>query len=166
MMNKISIRKKISDVHIKNGIYIRAVSKLIILSISEIKTNQTMDNHNYRYAQSAPQQKQMHYSPNLLSTLNNAIDNSLLSTIEYDSRDKGVTLRNVEPMAIVYKERKRNLVAYCHLRNEYRAFRLDRLNMIKVKQENFNRRNDLNLSEFQDDPSASYHSEENYEEEN
>lgn len=124
-----------------------------------------MDSRNTRYAATTAQHKQMHYSPNLLSTLNNAIENSLLSTIEYDSRDKGVTLRNVEPMAIVYKERKRNLVAYCHLRNEYRAFRLDRLNLIKVKKENFNRRNDLNLAHFQDDPNTSYYGEEVYEEE-
>ena len=125
-----------------------------------------MDNRNTRYVSASPQQKQMHYSPNLLSTLNNAIENNLMSTIEYDSRDKGITTRNVEPMAIVYKERKRNLVAYCHLRDEYRAFRLDRLNMIKVSKLGFNRREDLNLAQFQDDPNASsYYGEEVYEEE-
>lgn len=124
-----------------------------------------MDYRNTRVATTAPQHKQMHYSPNLLSTLNNAIENNLMSTIEYDSRDKGLTTRKVEPMAIVYKERKRNLVAYCHLRDEYRAFRLDRLNMIKVSKTCFDKRNDLNLAQFQDDPNASYYGEEVYEEE-
>jgi predicted DNA-binding transcriptional regulator YafY len=111
----------------------------------------------------AQQRKQMHYSPNLLSTVNNAIDNCKLSTIEYDSREKGVTVRDVEPMAIVYKDRKRHLVAFCHLRNEYRSFRLDRLNLIKLKQEEFRRREDFNINEFQDD-SANYG--EDYEDEN
>ena len=96
-------------------------------------------------------QTQMHYSPNLLSTINNAIDNCKLTTIEYDSREKGITVRDVEPMALVYKDRRRHLVAFCHLRNEYRSFRLDRLNMIKLKQEEFQRRQDFNISEFQDD---------------
>lgn len=115
------------------------------------------------YARSANQRKQMHYSPNLLSTLNNAIDNCKLATIEYDSREKGLTQRDIEPMAIVYKERKRHLVAWCRLRNDYRSFRLDRLNSIKLKQEEFGRRQDFKIDEFQDEPHSAY--EEDFEEE-
>ena len=115
------------------------------------------------YTRTAVQRKQMHYSPNLLSTLNNAIDNHKLATIEYDSRERGITLREIEPMAIVYKERKRHLVAWCKLRNDYRSFRLDRLNCVKLKQEEFSRRNDFKIDDFQDDPNASY--EEDYDEE-
>lgn len=105
----------------------------------------------------------MHYSPNLLSTVNNSIENCKVATIEYDSHEKGVTLREVEPMAIVYKERKRNLVAWCRLRNDYRAFRLDRLNCIKLKQEEFARRQDFQIENFQDD---SGNAADEYEEEN
>jgi predicted DNA-binding transcriptional regulator YafY len=108
------------------------------------------------YARSAAQRKQMHYSPNLLSTVNNAIDNTLIAILEYDSKDKGITLREVEPMAVVYKDRKRNLVAWCRLRNDYRSFRLDRLNMIKVKNEAFDRRQDFKLEDFQDDNPNGY----------
>ncbi len=123
-----------------------------------------MNGHsNYSNTRTAVQRKQMHYSPNLLSTLNNAIDNRKIATIEYDSREKGVTMREIEPMAIVYKERKRHLVAWCKLRNDYRAFRLDRLNCIKLKQEEFSRRQDFKIDDFQDDPNASY--EEEFEEE-
>ena len=115
------------------------------------------------YSRGTAQRKQMHYSPNLLSTVNNAIDNTLVAIIEYDSKDKGVTTREIEPMAVVYKDRKRNLVAWCRLRNDYRSFRLDRLNMIKVKQEDFVRRQNFKQEEFQDDNSAGYTDE--YEEE-
>jgi predicted DNA-binding transcriptional regulator YafY len=118
---------------------------------------------NSTFARSAVQRKQMHYSPNLLSTLNNAIDNCKIATIEYDSREKGVSLREVEPMAIVYKERKRHLVAWCRLRGDYRSFRLDRLNSIKLKQEEFARKNDFKIDDFQDEPHSSY--DEDYEEE-
>jgi len=106
------------------------------------------------YARSAAQHKQMHYSPNLLSTVNNAIDNSLIAIIEYDSKERGVTLREIEPMAVVYRDRKRNLVGWCRLRNDYRSFRLDRLNMIKVKNESFARREDFNVADYQDDGSS------------
>lgn len=108
------------------------------------------------YPRSAVQPKQMHYSPNLLSTLNNAIDNCKIATIEYDSREKGVSLREVEPMAIVYKERKRHLVAWCRLRGDYRSFRLDRLNSIKLKQEEFARKQDFKIDDFQDEPHGAY----------
>ncbi len=117
----------------------------------------------YTHPRSAQQKKQMHYSPNLLSTVNNSIDNCKVATIEYDSHEKGVTLREVEPMAIVYKDRKRNLVAWCRLRNDYRAFRLDRLNCIKLKQEEFSRRQDFQIENFQDD---SGNAADEYEEEN
>jgi len=121
---------------------------------------------NYNYAKSGnAQRKQMHYSPNLLSTINNAIDNCKVSFLEYDSREKGVSKREVEPMAIVYKDRKRHLVAFCRLRNEYRSFRLDRLNLIRLEKEEFVRRQDFKVDEFQDsnDGGAAY---EDYEEEN
>ena len=105
---------------------------------------------NSTYPKSATQNKQMHYSPNLLSTVNNGIDNAKVAVIEYDSSLKGISVREIEPMAIVYKDRKRHLVGWCRLRNDYRSFRLDRLNSIKLKQEEFNRRNDFNISSFQD----------------
>lgn len=94
--------------------------------------------------------KQMHYSPNLINVIQNAIDNRLLASIEYDSREKGITERNVEPFALVYKEGKRNLVGFCHLRNEYRSFRLDRLNLVKLRKETFDFRPDFNADDFGD----------------
>ena len=121
---------------------------------------------NYNYAKSGnAQRKQMHYSPNLLSTINNAIDNCKVSFLEYDSREKGVSKREVEPMAIVYKDRKRHLVAFCRLRNEYRSFRLDRLNLIRLEKEEFARRQDFNVNDFQDSNEAGL-AYEDYEEEN
>jgi predicted DNA-binding transcriptional regulator YafY len=106
------------------------------------------ENYNYNKQNSA--RKQMHYSPNLLSCITNAIDNCKLATIEYDSREKGITVRDIEPMALVYKDRKRHIAGWCRLRNEYRSFRLDRLNTIKVLNEEFARRQDFDLNDFQD----------------
>lgn len=115
------------------------------------------------YNRSPVQRKQMHYSPNLLSTVNNAIDNRLVAIIEYDSKDKGISTREIEPMALVYKDRRRNLVAWCKLRNDYRSFRLDRLNMIKVKLEEFVRRENFKPEDYQDAPGSHYN--EDFEEE-
>lgn len=114
-----------------------------------------VDNSTY-YKGASKQSKQMHYSPNLLSTINNAIENCKVATLEYESHEKGVTVRDIEPMALVYKDRRRSLVAWCRLRNDFRSFRLDRLNCIKLKQETFTRRDDFKIEEHQD-ASGSYH---------
>lgn len=122
-------------------------------------------NGNSTYPRNASPNKQMHYSPNLISTINNAIDNLKVAVIEYDSNQKGITLREIEPMAVVYKDRKRHLVGWCRLRNDYRSFRLDRLNSIKLTQAAFEKRSDFDAAHFQDDPNntSPY---EDYEDEN
>ena len=91
----------------------------------------------------------LHFSPNLLNTVQNAIEEHKLCTIEYDSREKGISYREVEPMAVIYKGGKRNMVAWCRLRGDYRLFRLDRINMIKLHVESFSPRPDFNLDSFE-----------------
>ena len=113
-----------------------------------------MENDNYN---DSNRRKRMHFSPNLLACVNNAIANNVLVSMEYESSDNEITERKVEPMALVYKNRKRNLVAWCHLRNDWRSFRLDRIEMIKLNKDSFNPRENFNVSEFEgdDDESAS-----------
>ena len=55
-------------------------------------------------------------------------------------------------------------MGWCRLRSDYRSFRLDRLNSIKLKQEEFARRTDFNVAEFQDDSNGGHY--EDYDEEN
>jgi predicted DNA-binding transcriptional regulator YafY len=95
--------------------------------------------------------RKMHYSPNLLSCVNNALDNKVLLTIEYDSRENELTTRKLEPMALVYKNRKRNLVAWCQLREDWRSFRLDRIDMVKLHKESFEPRAGFNAADFEGD---------------
>ena len=97
------------------------------------------------------QRNKMHYSPNLLGCINNALDNKKMATLEYEARDFEVSKREIEPMALIYKNRKRHLVAYCHLRSEYRTFRLDRINLIKVNNAEFTPREGFNVEEFEVD---------------
>ena len=98
----------------------------------------------------------MHYSPNLLNTIHNAIDNLRVISLEYDSHEKGISIRYIEPMALVYKDGKRHLVGWCRLRNDYRSFRLDRLITIKLNAEIFTPKNDFNVSDFQDETTPRY----------
>lgn len=95
--------------------------------------------------------KQMHYSPNLMDTIQNAIDNLKIAVIEYDSRESDNTIRAVEPMALIYKNRKRHLVGWCRLREDWRTFRLDRISMVKLMNETFVKREGFNVEEFEVD---------------
>ena len=107
-------------------------------------------NENSSRPREGQQSKQMHYSPNLMGTINNAIIERKILNIEYDSREKGITHRDIEPMAIVYNKGKRNLVGWCSLRNDWRSFRLDRLNCIKLNlSATFNPRPDFKIEDFE-----------------
>ena len=118
------------------------------------------------YGNRSGQRKQMHYSPNLLSTLHNALDHQRVASLEYDSAEKGISFRDIEPMALVFKDGKRHLVGWCRLRGDYRSFRLDRLVCVKVRNEVFEPRSDFDITRFQDDPNSSSVWNEDYIEEN
>lgn len=70
---------------------------------------------------------------NLLSTLQLALTNFYLSEIEYISLEKSeVTKRIIEPFALYNTQENWVLVAFCRLRNGFRAFRLDRIKCLKT----------------------------------
>lgn len=50
------------------------------------------------------------------------------------------TERNIEPMGIFFSSGNWHLIAYCLLRNDYRQFRIDRINGIKFKNQPFQKK--------------------------
>ncbi|MGB1247404.1 MAG: helix-turn-helix transcriptional regulator [Chitinophagales bacterium] len=110
----------------------------------------------YSLDHSSESKKRMHYSPNMLSCVDNALENQKIIAIEYDSREKGTSNRMVEPMALIYKNRKRHLVGWCRLREAWRTFRLDRISLVKVMCEDFNKRDGFNVEEFEVDDEEFY----------
>jgi predicted DNA-binding transcriptional regulator YafY len=75
---------------------------------------------------------------NNLSTLQLALTNFNLVNIKYYSPDnKQTTERIIEPFAIYTSQENWLLVALCRLRNDYRAFRLDRIESLMVLNQTF-----------------------------
>lgn len=95
------------------------------------------------------QSRQMHYSPNLTGVLENAMTQRRVLHLEYESREKGQSVREVEPMALMYKDNRKHLIAWCRLRKDYRAFRLDRINLVYLTKEEFLWRPDFNKEKFE-----------------
>lgn len=84
---------------------------------------------------------------NILSTLQTAITNFYLVNFEYINAENKESKRTVEPFALLNISEGWLLVAYCRLRKEFRYFRLDRIQKLKVQLENFTAHK-MTLQEF------------------
>ncbi|NQX81849.1 MAG: YafY family transcriptional regulator [Flavobacteriaceae bacterium] len=73
---------------------------------------------------------------NNLSDLQNALTNYNLVKIEYVNKEGAATKRLIEPFAILSGENW-YLIAWCRLREEFRFFRLDRIQKAEILLENF-----------------------------
>lgn len=73
---------------------------------------------------------------NNLSDLQFALTNFNLVKIDYTNEQEKTTTRYIEPFALLSTENWL-LVAYCRLREEFRYFRLDRINKVEILSENF-----------------------------
>lgn len=94
-------------------------------------------------------------SSNALSEIQLAIVGLNFLEITYQKPDdSALTVRLVEPYALYSAYQRWILIAWCHLRKEYRSFRVDRITYFKVLTELFEDRQ-FNLQEyFKFDPMA------------
>ncbi len=83
-----------------------------------------------------------------LSTIQVAITSLELVKIKYRSISKDeITERVIEPQAIYHSRENWILIAWCNLRNDYREFRLDKIENLELLNEHFKSRN-FNLIEY------------------
>jgi predicted DNA-binding transcriptional regulator YafY len=92
--------------------------------------------------------KEQERNSNNLSDLQNALTNYQLVRIQYMNKEGKITERLIEPFALLSTENWL-LIAWCRLREEFRFFRLDRMQKMEVLSENFEAHN-LTLEEFFD----------------
>lgn len=77
-------------------------------------------------------------SSDVLSEIQLAITNFNFVEINYQKvNESTISLRKIEPCAMYSTNNKWILVAWCHLRNDLRAFRIDRIQNFKILQEKF-----------------------------
>lgn len=93
-----------------------------------------------------PQYEQI--SSNALSEIQLAITHFSYIDINYCKVNSDeVSFRKIEPCAMYSTQNKWILIAWCHLRNDYRAFRIDRIRHFKILQEKFEDRK-FNLQDY------------------
>ncbi len=85
---------------------------------------------------------------NYLSILQLALTNFNLTKISYRSAETNEpTERLIEPFAIYSTQENWLLIAFCRLRNEFRSFRLDRIQQLEILDEKFDPHK-LSLQEY------------------
>lgn len=70
--------------------------------------------------------------PNIMQTILSSISDKLILKIDYTDADDNTSKRALEAIGITYSQPRWYLSAWCHLREEYRMFRLDRISNIII----------------------------------
>lgn len=72
-----------------------------------------------------------------VSLLRRAAWDEVTVSLRYEDGKGNVTVRTVDPLGIVYLQSTHSLIGYCHLRKDYRNFRLDRMQELSVTDQSF-----------------------------
>ena len=88
------------------------------------------------------------FSSNVLAEIQLATTNFNYVEINYQKADDPtISFRKIEPCAMYSTNHKWILIAWCHLRIEYRAFRIDRIKHFKILEEQFEDRK-FNIQDY------------------
>lgn len=74
---------------------------------------------------------------NNMSAIQLALTNFNLLKMDYQAEQAALSSRVVEPFAIYSTQENWIMIAFCRLRQEYRAFRLDRIRKLEILEEHF-----------------------------
>ena len=95
-----------------------------------------------------PHNQQTRPDASLLIDLSQAIQASQRVSFEYQALRQEITQRKVEPYGITGWKGHWYLSGYCCMRQDYRTFRLDRIQHIQVLPETFEKANDFDYEAF------------------
>lgn len=71
------------------------------------------------------------YDQEYLSVLQSAITQNHILELDYQNKEGIASKRQVEPIGLVFYSLAWHLIAWCHLRNEYRDFRVTRIQAMR-----------------------------------
>ncbi|RZF62655.1 helix-turn-helix transcriptional regulator [Sphingobacterium corticibacterium] len=113
--------------------YTEAIHKIKAVLKYSIKDKANLLSERVQFRQNNGNEKTSNY----LSDLQFALTNFRLAEIQYFDEKNKNTSRMIEPFALYSTQENWLLIAFCRLRKEYRAFRLDRIKKIHVVSETF-----------------------------
>lgn len=90
------------------------------------------------------------YDQEYLSALQTAITSSHILELDYQNKEGIASKRQVEPIGLVFYALAWHLIAWCHLRQEYRDFRVTRIQAMRCLDVPFKKLEHVPLSEYLD----------------
>lgn len=84
-----------------------------------------------------------------LSTIQNAIVSKHILDIQYSNMKEEISRRQVEAIGLVFYAFSWHMIAWCHLREEYRDFKVPRIRSINDMSVPFRKSNHIKLSDYQ-----------------
>lgn len=87
-------------------------------------------------------------STEFLSPLQNAISHQQIIRIEYENLQGESSLRELEPIGLTFYSLNWHLIAWCHLRQEYRDFRVSRIKKLTETKMPFRKKAHLSLQAY------------------
>jgi len=85
-----------------------------------------------------------------MEVIRTAINEKLSLTFDYQRQDQASSNRRVNPLALYFWGKVWTLTAWCHLRNDFRNFRIDRMSSIETSAEHFDRLPEQSLETYID----------------
>lgn len=83
-----------------------------------------------------------------LSCLQSAIIDKSILQFEYQNAKEEFSRRKVEPIGLIFYAFSWHLIAWCHLRSDYRDFKVSRILNIKILNEAFTKENHIALEDY------------------
>lgn len=114
--------------------YKEAIDKIKAVLKYSVKDKANLLSERLEFRQNSNNEKTSNY----LSDLQFALTNFRLIEIKYTNETQENTNRIIEPFALYSTQENWLLIAFCHMRKEYRAFRLDRIKQLKILNNTFN----------------------------
>lgn len=104
------------------------------------------------------QSKTAHYVPeiyehmmpenNYLTVIQNAIVDKTILKLEYENLEGEYSIRETEPIGLTFYSLNWHLIAWCHLRREYRDFRTSRIRNLQTTIMPFRKDDHIDLNEY------------------
>lgn len=138
-----SVISGFADRSIQNH-YSNALNKIKSVLRAQQKERLELLNNNIRFQ--IPECFRQNYE--YLSVLQTAISSQTILELEYKNQGNEISRREVEPIGLVFYAFSWHLIAWCHMRSDYRDFKVARILKMKNTQWPFRKHDHIELNDY------------------
>jgi predicted DNA-binding transcriptional regulator YafY len=91
-----------------------------------------------------------------LSLLQNSISSKYIVELSYKNNNSEVSKRLIEPIGLIFYSFAWHLIAWCHLRNDYRDFKVSRILRVNSTSNAFSKKDHIELNDYMKSLPVSY----------